>query len=237
VRAEFEYVGSELELFARAQVWKSYFRSHLQPYLHGDVLEVGAGIGATARVFTAGSFQRWTCLEPDRQLFTHLAETVGQFPRPERYRLTHGMITDLDPKTLYDAILYIDVLEHIEQDGAEMARAANHLKPSGKLIVLSPAYQFLYSPFDAKIGHYRRYSLPTLRALTPRDCVIKRDFYLDSVGAAASLANRLLLKASLPTAKQITFWDRVLVRLSRIIDPVHFYSFGRSAIIIWSKSE
>ena len=50
--------------------------------------------------------------------------------------------TTLPAEAKFDAILYIDVLEHIEDDRAEMARAAARLKPGGALIVLAPAHPF-----------------------------------------------------------------------------------------------
>ena len=52
----------------------------------------------------------------------------------------------------FDTILYIDVLEHIDDDLGELARSATHLRPGGHLIVLAPAHQALYSPFDKAIG-------------------------------------------------------------------------------------
>ena len=233
---EYEYIGNELELFAKAERWKSYFRSHLQRYLQGDVLEVGAGLGGTTCVFDQGGFQSWTCLEPDKELCRQLEQAISQLHQPQRYRLAQGTLSTLEPTALFDAIIYIDVLEHIENDAEEVALAAQHLKPGGNIVILSPAYQFLYSPFDKRIGHFRRYTLSALRKITPHGCKSKKGFYLDSMGAAASLANRLLLKASMPTAKQIAFWDSVLVRLSRLFDPLHFYSFGRSVIVIWQKT-
>jgi len=51
---------------------------------------------------------------------------------------------------------------------------------------------------------------------------------------AASLANRLLLRASTPTDGQIKFWDRMLVPVSRVIDPVLARSFGKSVVAIWT---
>ena len=40
------YVGSELELFSEARNWKAYFSRVLAPYVRGQVLEVGGGIGS-----------------------------------------------------------------------------------------------------------------------------------------------------------------------------------------------
>ena len=51
----------------------------------------------------------------------------------------------------------------------------------------------------------------------------------------ASLGNRLVLKSDMPSEKQILFWDRYFVPLSRIMDPLFGRWFGRSIIAIWKK--
>ena len=61
----FAYVGTELELFGRAKNWKAYWSACLRPFVRGDVLEVGAGIGLTTKALATGSERSWTCLEPD----------------------------------------------------------------------------------------------------------------------------------------------------------------------------
>jgi hypothetical protein len=42
--SSFQYMGSELELFALASHWKSYVQSKLRPYLVGDILEGGQAL-------------------------------------------------------------------------------------------------------------------------------------------------------------------------------------------------
>ena len=128
-----------------------------------------------------------------------------------------------------------DVLEHIEDDAKELDLASQHLLPDGFLIVLSPAYQWLYSEFDSSIGHFRRYERASLLSLTPQECVVERICYLDSVSVLTSLANRIFLKQAIPTAKQIDFWDSVLIPVSRIINPLTNFSIGRSIVSVWSK--
>src|SRR5262249_19659327 len=135
----------------------------------------------------------------------------------------------------FDAILYIDVLEHIEDDRGELARAAERLNAGGALIVLSPAHPFLYTPFDAEIGHFRRYTRASLRAAAPDSLRIGKLKYLDSAGMLASAGNRVLLKASMPTEKQILTWDRMLVPVSRVIDPLLMGRVGKSVLGIWTK--
>ena len=143
-------------------------------------------------------------------------------------------MVDLPADHLFDTILYIDVLEHIEDDAAELARSASHLRTGGHIIVLAPAHQHLYSPFDKAIGHFRRYSKGSLLAAAPPSLAPVEAFYLDAAGMALSLANRMLLRASMPTGGQILFWDRVVVPVSRLIDPVLARSVGKTVVAIWT---
>jgi hypothetical protein len=59
--------------------------------------------------------------------------------------------------------------------------------------------------------------------------------YLDSAGLLASFANKLVLKRSMPTKGQIAFWDGVLVRVSRVIDPLVRYRVGKSVLGVWRR--
>jgi len=231
----FTYVGSELDLFSAARNWKSYFRDQIAPYLGEDVLEVGAGLGGTTRVLCRGSERRWVCLEPDAALVARLDQEIGSKSLPGCCETRLGTLEKFDEAETFDTILYMDVLEHIEDDRAEVARAARHLRPGGHVIALSPAHQWLFTPFDQSIGHYRRYNRGTFGALADDGLETARLVYLDSIGFFASLANKLVLQSAMPKPSQIAFWDRVLVRMSKLVDPVLGYSAGKSVLAVWRK--
>lgn len=231
----FAYPGSELELFAEAINWKRYFSAALSPYLGSRVLEVGAGIGGTTAVLAAQAQGRWLCLEPDTGLAARLHEQCQNGVLPPCCRVRHGTLADLPEDPGFDTMLYIDVLEHIESDRQELAQAARLLCPGGHLAVVAPAHQALFSPFDRSVGHFRRYSRRGLLALSPPELRVVTARYLDSAGLLASLANRLLLRADLPTPGQIRFWDRFLVPLSRVFDPLFAYQLGKSVLVVWRR--
>ncbi len=231
----FTYVGSELDIFASATNWKQYFSQQLQPYIRGDILEVGAGIGTTTRILCRGKKRSWTCLEPDVQLVNRLIDSLHTTTLPVEPSVINSTVSQLLPDQQFDTILYIDVLEHIENDANELITAASHLRQDGMLIVLSPAHQMLYTPFDRAIGHFRRYDKASLKAISPPGLKLKRCFYLDSVGLLASLGNRLLLQSSMPTPKQIWFWDRLMIPLSRWLDLLLGYRIGKSIVGVWQQ--
>jgi SAM-dependent methyltransferase len=244
--AGYEYEGHELELFEKAVHWKAYFRAQIARYLVGDVLEVGAGFGATARVLCDGRQRSWTSLEPDGKLIERMQADLAARPLPSPCAMVVGTLADLAPSCRFDAVIYIDVLEHIADDAAELRRAAQRLRPGGRIVVLSPAHQWLYTDFDRAIGHHRRYSIKTLAAVgppppdsshpgaPPDDVQPERFFYLDSVGMLASLGNRLLLKKSMPNPGQLKLWDSLMVPLSRrVFDPLLGRSVGKSVVGVW----
>jgi SAM-dependent methyltransferase len=232
---DFQYIGSELEVFQHATNWKKYYRSHIREYLSGIVLEVGGGIGATSQLLCGGGEKSWTILEPDAELLDQMRSRFAAKPLPLTAELIQGTLAELPPGRGFDAVLYIDVLEHIKDDRSEVRAAAKRLLPGGALIVLAPAHNYLFSEFDRAIGHFRRYSRDSLLELSPPGLTVAKVLYLDSVGMCASLANRVFLKRGRPTLNNILFWDSYLVRPSRWIDPVLRYSLGKSVLVVWRK--
>jgi hypothetical protein len=229
---ELKYPGTELELFAAARNWKSYFSQQIGPFLSGDILEVGAGIGSNTLILDPGGAGRWMCLEPDPDLFTSLVKTLGKAPGRRLYEPVCGTLRSLKNQQ-FDTIVYIDVLEHIEDDREELTRAALHLRSKVRLIVLSPAHQRLFTQFDVAIGHLRRYNRSMLRHISPSCMSVIRLRYLDSFGLIASAANLLLLRQSMPTKAQLSFWDRWIVPVSRVLDPCFNYSIVKSIVAVW----
>ena len=230
------YEGAELESFAHARRWKSYVRAALRPFIAGDVVELGAGIGETTRALISGfRMLSWTCVEPDPDMAARLAQRAAAGELGDTVMVVAGTIEDVPEGAAFDTALYVDVLEHIEDDRGELTAAAARLRPGGRIVVLSPAWPFLYSEFDRAIGHYRRYTRPALAALTPAGTTIEAAFYLDAVGMLASAANRLVLSQKLPTLRQVLLWDRAMVPLSRLLDPLLGRRLGRSVVTVWRK--
>ena len=234
-QGDLPYIGAELELFAEAHNWKRYFAAALRPYIAGDVLEVGAGIGGTTAVLCTGRERSWTCLEPDRDQCGRIETAVATGRLPAIVRAMPGTLAGLRDDLRFDSVLYIDVLEHIEDDRTELLLASERLSPGARLVVLAPAHQALFSPFDAAVGHFRRYSKAGLLALAPPGLSLERALHLDSLGLLASAANRLLLGRRLPTRGQIAFWDGALTPFSRLLDPLLGHAAGKTVIAVWRK--
>jgi SAM-dependent methyltransferase len=228
----FQYDGSTLEKASHARNWKSYWVSILGSYITGDVLEVGAGLGANTAQINNPQVRSIHCMEPDEALGARMRDALRG---TAGVTVALGTICSVSGR-LFDSILYIDVLEHIEDDKSELAQAVRLLRPGGRLIVLAPALQALYSPFDKAIGHYRRYDRRSLQSCSPPSSRLEKMAYLDCVGLIASGANKFLLKQSDPSLRQILFWDKYMIPASRVLDPLLGYRLGKSIMAVWVRS-
>lgn len=77
-----------------------------------------------------------------------------------------GKLEDVDfyPGSI-PAIALFDILEHIEDDLPFLESCNKILQDDGRIYITTPAYQHLWSDFDKRVGHYRRYNIPRLKQL------------------------------------------------------------------------
>lgn len=234
---DYSYVGNELDLFAQAVNWKRYYTELISPYITGEkALEIGAGLGEITKwLCECRPYRSWLCLEPDKDMSDEIERKIKNNLLPSFCSVKNIFLSELNEEYMFDVILYVDVLEHIQEDKKELLCAFKHLVKGGRLIIMSPAHNLLYTPWDKAIGHYRRYNHDSLLALSPPGAVNIRISYIDSIGLFASLANKSFLRQSEPKRSQVMFWDRALVPLSRVFDKILCYKFGKNILAIWEK--
>ena len=173
---------------------------------------------------------------PDNNHVARLGTLIAERELPTVCEARCGLLADIDVNERADTIIYLDVLEHIQDDEGEMRVAAARLAKGGHIVVLSPAFNFLYSPFDKAVGHYRRYVPKDAGRLTSSSLTLKRVFFLDSVGYFVSAANRLVMRSSQPSSHQIQFWDKTIVPVSTLADKIYSRLFGRSVVMVWQRT-
>lgn len=111
------------------------------------------------------------------------------------------------------------------------------LKNKGNLILVLPAFQFLYSKWDRAVGHFRRYDFKDIKEkLTTTDFSIQVNFYINAIGLLGWFLNGKIL-GNTPTKsclveRQAIFFDRYIVSPLRKIESICHPPFGQSLIII-----
>lgn len=66
------------------------------------------------------------------------------------------------PDNYFNAVLLLDVIEHLEDESWAIKEVERVLAPGGSAIIMVPAFQFLWGVQDEVAHHYRRYTLPGL---------------------------------------------------------------------------
>jgi len=188
-----------------------------------DLIDFGAGIGTfSKRLRTAGYHVR--CIEPDPLQRQKLEEQGFD---------TLQNITSV-PDESASFIFSLNVFEHIEHDSVAIREIRQKLKPGGTLLIYVPAFECLWTGFDEKLCHYRRYTKTSLRRLVEQGgLAIERARYADCLGFIAALVFRLLNRsASAVTATTISFYDRWLFAPSRVLDRLFGRWFGKNVYVL-----
>ena len=213
--------ADDLERLGTAERFFNWVLDEFHPYLRGSVLEVGAGTGTiTRRLVQRYPELRVTALEPAENVVGDLESFATVTPQVTVLRQTLAAAGSLT-RGGFDAVLYLNVLEHIEDDAGELRRAAEALRPGGALLVFGPALSWLYGELDYKAGHYRRYSVDGLRGLAEAaGFEVRKAGYLDVLGVLPYwLLYRLGGRDSIG-GTSIWGYDRVMVPVSRLLQRV-----------------
>ena len=229
------YIGDELPIFSKALIWKDYWSSLIEQNTFVDnAIEVGAGIGSNIP-FLFGNCKLFYLLEPDISFCQDYLYPYSK--KNDSIKIINGTIRDLNEGVPLDRIYYIDVLEHIESDKVELENATSKLSRNGSIFILVPAHQFLYSEFDRNVGHFRRYTVKSFSGIIPVGYRIVSTKYLDSVGFCLNVVLKIIPGTIFPTERNIYFWNKYLVPISKILDKIMCYKVGKSLLIEIKSNE
>ncbi len=218
---------------ADAQNYMRWLVDNFRPYLKGQILEVGIGHGHYSMLL--GECGDYIGIDHDRE---SVAEAQAAFP--DRAFAACDILDRAQLRTLIpdgaDAIVSINVLEHIDDDRTAIANLVDVLKPGGHLLLSVPALMMLYNDLDRLAGHCRRYNTNRLQGILEKQPVdILRLCYFNPIGGLGWWANSLKRHESLNDSVvngQIRFFDQYVVPVSKVLDPVFRAFFGQSVTCI-----
>jgi glycosyltransferase involved in cell wall biosynthesis/ubiquinone/menaquinone biosynthesis C-methylase UbiE len=200
----------------------------MAPYLLGDICEVGAGHGTLTSQLAAHGHV--VACDPSLRCANVLK---SRFDGDAAIEVVHGGFEIAAKERVFDAIVLVNVLEHIEDDASALAQFFEHLRPGGHLVVYAPAFDALYSNFDHRVGHYRRYHRgPLIGTMLRAGFEVVDANYVNSVGAFAwwLMAKKLRLQ---PTAKwSVNVYDRAVVPVVKRLESGRKMPVGQSILCI-----
>ncbi len=229
-----EFAGADQELAETldsldgAENYAGWIFDLIRPHLGPTVLEVGAGHG-TFTDMLAGE-HRVVATELSPRCIEILRDRFAGRPGVEVVAadvsgaLSHGP---------FDAAVLINVLEHIEDDALALRELGSALHPGGRLILWVPAFMSLYTDFDRRIGHHRRYRLRELRLRLTEAGLDPVDMrYVNFVGGVVwwILARQLRRNPTSPARTRA--FDRIAVPVVRRVERHLRPPFGQSIFAV-----
>lgn len=125
-----------------------------------DVLDIGCGAGNM--IHHLARYGRVRGIEVD--------------PRPVKIAQSRGYDVRLGdatreipfPDASFDLVTALDVIEHVDADENILRESYRVLRPGGRILITTPAFQWLWSHNDELNAHKRRYTAAQLRARLER---------------------------------------------------------------------
>ncbi|MCF7815421.1 MAG: class I SAM-dependent methyltransferase [Candidatus Pacebacteria bacterium] len=190
------------------------------------ILDFGAGMGTFSKLLREEGY-KVDCLEVD--------PTESAYLRGAGFTVFENLLEV--PDGVYDSIYSLNVLEHIEDHAGALSELQKKLKVGGRLFLYVPAFQSLYSEFDAMLGHFRRYKLSDLQTLLEASHFSILDIrYYDTLGFLAAYMFKLLRsKPEQVTRRKIWIFDRLIFPCNRIFDPLFRRWFGKNIFALCIK--
>jgi SAM-dependent methyltransferase len=228
------YVGKDLEAMSFAEKYHQWILDEFRPYLQGDVAEVGAGSGNfTSLLAATKTIDSLTSFEPSENMYNILCERVKQY---ERVTAVNGYFAQgLDDRNHYDAVVYVNVLEHIEKDLDELKFVRDSLNPRGVLCIFVPALSWLYSDLDREVGHFRRYHKEPLKSLVEdAGFEIIKIKYFDMFGVIPWYILFVLFNKTI-SGSNVSLYDKWVVPVIRKIESLISPPLGKNLLLVCTK--
>jgi 2-polyprenyl-3-methyl-5-hydroxy-6-metoxy-1,4-benzoquinol methylase len=225
-------IGSNtLNVISKAQKFNRWMYQTVQPYLKGNILEIGSGLGNLTDFFRANQKQ----ITPSDYSNEYVTFLQSKYPDVKSLQidLTQSEFTENNPslKGAFDSAFALNVIEHIEDDVLALSNMAKLVKKEGKMVVLVPAYQFLYCKFDKNLGHYKRYNKKSLiETVQKANLKVVDAFYFNAFGILGWwLFGKVLNKEHI--GEEMGLYN-LLVPVFKVIDKILNRKVGLSVVVV-----
>jgi ubiquinone/menaquinone biosynthesis C-methylase UbiE len=230
------FFAQDLLQMARAHNYRRWQFRLIEPYVRGQVLEIGGGIGNFTPDLAAVA-ESVVSLEPNSACHAKLVEKTRSLTKVTVYNTTaEELDRHVAPGYKADTVVCMNVLEHIQDDEAAVRTFTRRLKDGGRLVLLIPAAPWAFGDIDRRLGHFRRYSKASARLLMQKTSLTVLALrYFNFVGIWGWLWNTRVTRRQAQSDGQILVFDRYIVpwlsRLEALVPP----PVGQSLLVVGRK--
>jgi SAM-dependent methyltransferase len=203
----------QLEIAEKAGAFTNWMYSEIKPFLRGDILEVGSGIGTYSRKIVNDFKESKTFfsdIDPEHVRRLSALFNKESYPLISIIQLDLTNPGNLSEKVKFDSIFALNVIEHISDDVMALNSIYNLLKPGGVFIMLVPAHQFLYNCMDEAAGHYRRYNKKNLsEKISKTRFKIRKMYYFNFFSIFGWYINGKIFKKPLADESALGLFNKI----------------------------
>lgn len=234
------YEGRDLEAMAFARNYHQWILEAFAPYLGARLVEVGAGTGSFSEMLARLPVESLSLVEPSETMYRRLLASASRMKTRARVTTYNAVFASVAERVRAeqrpDSVIYVNVLEHIDDDFAELRTAHRTLAGGGRIFIFVPALRWLYSPFDRRIGHRRRYTRARLRSVVERAGFrVLKAIYFDAAGIIPWWVKYRLLRSEKMEPRAVRLYDEYVVPTLRRIE-TRFPPFaGKNVLLIGER--
>jgi 2-polyprenyl-3-methyl-5-hydroxy-6-metoxy-1,4-benzoquinol methylase len=228
-----------LDRLSSAEHFNNWIYQTIRPWIKGNVFELGSGIGNISSMMINDGHQV-TVTETDETYLKILQAKLNGHSGVMQILALDLVDPEFDNKyqqyfKLFDTVIAINVIEHIEDDFQAFENAKKMLRPDGNLIVLVPSGKFLYNGLDRNLSHFRRYSESRIDQILHRSELKRKEFfYFNTIGMAGwFFSGNVLRNDTIPSFLVNVFeW---IIPYTSWLDKIFRKKFGLSLIVVAGK--
>jgi SAM-dependent methyltransferase len=226
---------------AYANKYHRWILDVFRPFLGKRIVEVGAGAGSFSKLLLETSPQRLDAIEPSVNLYPLLSKhlrnvDVGRVGHAHQGTLGDSLAT-IRKAGAPDSVIYVNVLEHIEDDVQELQTMHSLLQPGGHALIFAPAHPWLMGSMDRQLGHYRRYNQTSLvEKCKAAGFSVRLSSYFDMLGIVPWWVKYCVLHSGSMEPAAVRFYDRFVVPVSHLLESVIRPPLGRNVILVAEKA-
>lgn len=211
--------------------YRSWQHSLVRPHLGPRVLEIGSGMGYFSETLVDSDAERVVLSDFDAECLERLRAKYAGSSRVDVREV--GLPGTVDIVEQVDAVVAMNVLEHIEDHVGALQDLAKVVVPGGRIIIWVPAHMALYGEFDKLVGHVRRYNKKGLTgAVRDAGLNIVSVRHVNFLGGLAWWAAVRIGKAGYPKSRLVWLYDGILVPFSRFVERFVPPPFGQTLLCV-----